>query len=296
VNVKRLKKKISSGKWSKCFPSNFKEIQYSKTNYCTFMFIIELIQKKFAREFSVNEIKQILYEEYSKYFEDFENQIIDILILEGKQIFGRQVRGDELQFIDFINTDNYFLTTLDIWLLVQKFEIPTIFISTTKLLETYNKANFFIGYGQENDDFAFIVVPGISSDIAPEFKLIETDNNDVFISLNKLLACENKNQISDAFKNKIVFDEFLRDFNPKKLEKKKKKLIIEDDSDGEEPVKKIKKQQKPKLRISESSTSVSKEDKSSSEIVIKKKGKEKKTKKTELACTKNKTKKIKQKE
>jgi hypothetical protein len=51
-------------------------------------------------------------------------------------------------------------------------------------------------------------------------------------------------------------------------------------------VKKSKK--KPKLRISESSTYVSQEDKSSSEIVIKKKGK---TKKTELAGTKNKTKK-----
>ena len=88
-------------------------------------------------------------------------------------------------------------------------------------------------------------MPGISIDTPPEFKIIETDNNDVFIPLNKLLNCENKNKINDAFKNKIIFDEFLRDFNPKKLEKKnpKKKLIVEDDSDGEEVVK------KPKIKL-----------------------------------------------
>jgi hypothetical protein len=287
---KTVKKKISSGKWNKCFPNNFKEIQYAKTNYCTFMFIIELIDKKIARKYSVNDIKQILYEEYSKYLEDFKDQVIDILILEGKQVFGRQVRGNELEFIDFITTNNYFLTVFDLWLLVQKFEIPSIFISTTKLLETYNKDNFFIGYGLENDDFAFIVVPGISMDIAPEFKLIETDVGDVFIPLNKL-ECENKKEIIDAFENKIIFDEFLREFDPKKLEKKKpkKKLIIEDDSDGEEPVKKPKKPAKTKIRISESTTSVSspKSNKSSPEIVVKKKGK---TKRIELAGTKNKTK------
>ena len=122
------------------------------------------MKEKLAEKFSVNDIKKILYQEYSKYLiRILVTQIIDILILEGKQTFGRQVKGDDLSFIDFITTDNYFLTTFDLWLLVQKFKIPTIFISTTKLLETNNKKHFFIGYGEENDDFAFVVVPGISA-------------------------------------------------------------------------------------------------------------------------------------
>ena len=288
-----IKKKISSGKWNECFPENFKEIQYNKTNYCTFMFIIYLIEKRLAREFSVNEIKQILYEEYNKYLEEFEYQIIDNLISEGKQIFGRQVMNHELKFIDFINTDNYFLTIFDIWLLVQKFQIPTIFISTTKSLETYNKELFFIGYGQENDNFAFIVVPGIIADIAPKFKLIETDNNDVFIPLNKLLACENKNKISsDSFRNKIIIADFLRDFykkkNEKKIEKKKKKIRSE--KDGEEPVKNQKKT-KVNIRISELvSPVIEPKDDASPEFVINKKDK---TKKVELAGTKKQTNKTK---
>ena len=286
---KIIKKNIGSGKWNKCFPSNFKEIQYGKTNYCTFTFIIELIERKTAKKLSVNDIKHILYEEYSKYLEDFGEQIIDILIIEGKQNFGRQVKGDDLSFIDFITTNNYFLTAFDLWLLVQKFEIPTIFISTTKLLETNNKEHFFIGYGSENDDFAFVVVPGISPENVPAFKLIESDSNDVFISLNKLLVCEHKNEINDAFKNELIIEEFLRQFNPKNLKNHKKKLRIEDSSeDEEEPVKKIKKQPKKKL-IVESTSSVSPpKNNSSSDIVIKKK---KKTKKTKLVGIKPKTKK-----
>ena len=169
-------------------------------------------------------------------------------------------------------------------LLVQKFKIPTIFISTTKLLETNNKSHFFIGYGKENDDFAFVVVPGISAENVPVFKLIETNTNDVFISLDKLIDCEYKTEIIEVLnsENIIIVDEFLREFNPKKLGKKK--LIVEEDSENEneEPVKKAKKQPKKPLII-ESSSPVSSE-----EFVINKKGK---TKKTKLVGIKPKTKK-----
>jgi len=296
VDCETIKKKISSGKWNKCFPVNFKENQYgtkdNKSNYCTFMFVIELIERKIARKLSVNDIKKILHEEYNKYLLDFDNQIIDILILEGKKKLGDQVKSGILQFVDFITTDNYFLTTFDVWLLVQKFEIPTIFISTTKLLETNNKEHFFIGYGNENDDFAFIVVPGISSENIPSFKLVETDTNDVFISLNKLLDCEYKVEIEKAFKNKIEIDVFLREFNPKNLEKKKLK-IVDSSEDEEEPVKKPKKQPKKALII-ESTNSTSTVS-STPEIIINKKGKTKKTKLVGIK-PKAKTKKVKSKE
>ena len=285
---KTTKKKIGSGKWNKCFPENFKEIQYgikdNKSNYCTFMFIIELIERKIAKKLSVNDIKKLLHEEYINYLEEFDNQIIDILIIEGKKKLGDQVKSGILTFVDFITTDNYFLTTFDLLLLVQKFKIPSVFISTTKLLETNNKSHFFIGYGKENDEFAFIVIPGISPENIPVFKLIETNTNDVFISLDKLIDCEYKTEIIEVLRNEtiIIVDEFLREFNPKKLGKKK--LIVEEDSENEneEPVKKPKKQPKKQL-IVESESPVSSE-----EFKINKKGK---TKKTKLVGIKPKTKK-----
>ena len=78
-DCQRNKKSITSNKWSKCFPSNFKEIQYGKTNYFTFIFIIYIIERKTSKKHSINDIKKTLYQEYSKYLADFRNQIIDIL-------------------------------------------------------------------------------------------------------------------------------------------------------------------------------------------------------------------------
>jgi hypothetical protein len=108
----------------------------------------------------------------------------------------------------------------------------------------------------------------------PAFKLSESDKNDVFISLDKLLECEYKIKIAEAFRNKIVINIFLKEFNPKNLEKKK--LIIEDSSQNDEEHEAVKPKPKAKpkkLLIIESSTPVSSE-----EVVIGKKGKTKKTK------------------
>jgi hypothetical protein len=226
----KSKNKIKSGIWSKCFPDNFMEIQFSKTNNCTFIFMIELIEKKIGKKITINEIKKVLYDEYTKYLEEYGDRIIDILILEGKKTLGSQVKSQTLKFIDFIYTSNYFLTTFDIWLLVQKFEIPTIFISTTKLLQTNKKGHVFIGYtNNEINNYVFIVIPGLRSESIPELKIIETNNNDIFISLDKLLDCENKSEIEFALRNPVSIEEYLKNFTTIKP----KKLIIEDSSDDE---------------------------------------------------------------
>ena len=64
------------------------------------------------------------------------NKIVDILIIEGKKTLGDQVLIDTLSFSNFIYTDNYFLTTLDLWLLVNKYKIPSIFVSQKFILQT----------------------------------------------------------------------------------------------------------------------------------------------------------------
>ena len=122
---------ITSSIWRKCFPENYTEIEYSKYNFCTFNFIIDLIEKKTGEKYSINEIKNQLYDEYKQYIkkDETKDKIVDILIIEGKKTLGDQVAAGSLSFGSFIYTDNYFLTTFDLWLLVNRFKIPTIFIS-----------------------------------------------------------------------------------------------------------------------------------------------------------------------
>jgi len=229
--------KISSGVWKKCFPEKFKEIEYDKNIICTFEIVIDIIEKKTGEKIEINRLKNILYEEYTHYIKSYPQQIVNILIAEGKKNLGDQVNSNMLSFSSFIYSDNYFLTTLDFWLLVNKYKMPAFFISTKNLLQTNYEKNIFLGYGNENDKFCFIVVPALGPEKVPSYKVITSDKNDIFISLQEIKQnCEN--EIKNAFDNEITIEDYLKQFvkvnKPKKANVKTlaKKIHIEDDDDN----------------------------------------------------------------
>ena len=276
---KKIKKYIMSNIWRKCFPENYTEIEYSKFNFCTFNFIIDLIERKTNKNLSINQIKNELFEEYKKYIGENVDKITDILILEGKKTLGDQVKAGSLTFSNFIYTDNYFLTTLDLWLLVTKYKIPTIFICTHWILQTKYEKHEFVGYGNVDDKFAFIVVPGFRPENVPGYKLILADDKSVFISLDKLNS-ECVERIKEAVNDRVSIEDYLNKFTkPVKTDYKKKKparLIIESDSEEVKP------KNKPKFIIEES-TPVSPE-----EFILEKKKKQTR-KKVVIRGNKNKT-------
>ena len=279
---------ITSSVWKKCFPDNYSEIEYSKkvtdengneeiakTNYCTFAFIIDLIERKTGKKLQINQVKNELFEEYKKYVEKYIDKITNILIIEGKKTLGDQLHAGTLTFSSFIYTDNYFLTPFDLWLLVTKYEIPTIFISQKYILQTKYEKHEFTCYGENDDKFAFIVIPGLRPENIPKYKLIQSDKGEVFISLDKLNE-ECVERLTKSVDDKISIEDYLENFtkpittnyerkNPVRLviktnndnvkPKKKKKLIIEETSSLSpeeyilQPAKKTRKSKKKQLNI-----------------------------------------------
>ena len=142
----------------------------------------------------------------------FQQQIVDILIFEGKKTLGDQVKAETLSFSSFIYTDSYFITPFDMWLLVQKYKIPTIFVSQTPIkILTSGKHRSFLAHGDAKDKFVFIVVPGLRPQNVPNFKLIETNKQDVFISLDNVKG-ECLENIHSAFDNEVSIEDFLSNF------------------------------------------------------------------------------------
>jgi hypothetical protein len=229
---KKTNGKVSSITWQICFPKNFNEISYAKSVICTFDFILDIIEKRTGKLLEVNTIKNILYDEYKKYFPAFTDKIIDILIIEGKKHLGDKLKNNFFSFEDFLYSDNYFLTTFDLWLLVNKYEIPTIFISSKDLLQTNYEKNIFVGFSQNNSNveekFCFVVIPSLQSEHIPGYKIIQNNNNEIFISLNEIkmddknIECYNK--IINSIENKLSIDAYLENF--KKIQKKK--ILVED--------------------------------------------------------------------
>jgi hypothetical protein len=187
----------------------------------------------------------------------YADKIVDILIIEGKKTVGDQVKSDVLSFANFIYSDNYFLTLFDLWLRVTKYEIPTIFISQKFILQTNYEKHEFIAYGNREDNFIFIIVPGLRPEHIPNYKIIQTNDKDITISLNKLNdKCFER--INTEFESKIYIEEYLNTFmKPLKTEYKKKKPIeIENKIKlEEETIKKSKKMKKQHKIIVEDSDS-----------------------------------------
>ena len=262
---KNTKEIIKSSIWKSCFPDNFSEITYGKNNVCTFDFIIDLIERRTGNKLTINQIKNHLYDEYKSYLGNYINKILDILIIEGKKTLGDQVYSGTLSFSNLIYTDNYFLTLLDLWLLVVKYQIPTIFISQKTILQTKYEKHEFLGYGTRDDDFAFIVVPGFRPENVPSYKLILNNEGNAFISLNKLNS-DCVERLYETIENPINISEYLQNFvKPKTTSYIKKKpnkpILILSESDNEdeivepdlEPKSKPKVQRKKKIIIEEES-------------------------------------------
>jgi hypothetical protein len=203
-----------------------------------------LIEKKNGEKYTVNEIKNQLYDEYKKYISDekIKNKIVDILIIEGKKTLGDQVHSGTLSFASFIYTDNYFLTTFDLWLLVNRFKIPSIFICQKFILQSKYKNHEFVGYGNLEDKFAFIIIPGFRAENIPNFKIIKSNKGDTFISL-KEISEECIDTIQNSIRNKITIEEYLDGFvmPTKTVYEKKKPLLIEPDIEPKEIKEKNKK-------------------------------------------------------
>jgi len=241
ICIKKTNKHITSGLWGKCFPEDFTEIEYSKFISCSFTLIIDLIERKTGVKHSINKIKNDLFEEYNKYLSEYNDKIIDILIIEGKKTLGDQVRSQTLSFSSLLYSDNYYLTTLDLWLLVTKYKIPTIFICKKFILQTKNVNHEFVGYvndnpNDDNDKFAFILIPSFRPENIPLYKLVQNQNSDVFIALTVLKdGCIER--IRQAIENKVTVTEYLVNFTKpvKKTYQKKKPLkIVDTDTEKED--------------------------------------------------------------
>lgn len=147
-NCQRKERTISSNVWwKKCFPADFQETYYTDQSHCTPFLLQELIKIHAKKKISIHELKKELFQEYNKYTENHLEKIAQVFIREGKR--GRELLSGEWPLSAYLFSEDYTFDLLDAWLLVQRYQLPTIFLS--------NQENTsFVGYGGKTDSFAFL--------------------------------------------------------------------------------------------------------------------------------------------
>ena len=99
------------GFWKFVFPPTFKEITFAGHPHCTFAVIIDLIKEVKGEIKTEPELKIELLDEYEKYMGSYGDQVLDILLHEGKRNDVMKVKTKAISFNTLIMSDNYHLST-----------------------------------------------------------------------------------------------------------------------------------------------------------------------------------------
>ena len=106
---------------------------------------------------NLEKVKEDLIEEYKKITDDFTNKdninkIIDIL-KDEEQFDANQLQDETITFEQMIIQDGFLPINFDLWLLLVRYEIPAIFISSKLIPETRYNSLEFVCYTNKGEDY-----------------------------------------------------------------------------------------------------------------------------------------------
>jgi hypothetical protein len=123
---------------------------------------------------NIAKLKDILVSEYGKMTRTptFNKKMTQILNGYGMKKYADLISTGRATLHQIIQSQNYFLTNVDIWVLAVYFKLPIAFISQSLLIE--NGRNLMILYGDETLDSYFFIHPfGVTQDVISRYGLIE---------------------------------------------------------------------------------------------------------------------------
>jgi hypothetical protein len=186
----------------------YKELVYGNTVSCTFSFIIDIIRKTKNKILTMDDIRGELIGFYNNQNEINRGIIIDIFIKQGKKTLGDQLKSGSINFKTCILSEMYFLTNIDYMFFLEKYEIPSLFISSHHLFENnFNNVPFYPVYtkenenNEENNNYVFIVTSPFRPEHIPKYKIIIPSENEDEIYINLRRVDEKiANEILDTIK------------------------------------------------------------------------------------------------
>ena len=163
----------NQSKWKQIFPTDSKEIVYHCSNICSYNLIQMIYQTHFSHEITVNELRSKLIRLYNEHVTKHKSKIYDILRKQnGKSIMIKKVIQNKVTIEDLIMSEDYYLTTLDVWILASDLKLPIMLFSQSPLENLNIKEDWIIlGGNPMKDRFFFIRSPAISAK-CPEYRMV----------------------------------------------------------------------------------------------------------------------------
>lgn len=235
------KTKIISKKWKNCFPDSYNELNYEATIQCSYKLVKDILFEIKQKNITQIEIKSILINQYKLLITNYnlnQENLLKIFIAEGKKLENRGVDAS-LLLEELILSEEYWLSNVDVWVLLNYFKINSVFISPFAIRETKFKLEEIFIYNDDSVDYLVcIILPSQIKVSISSYKLVVTEKSNIKISKSQIKMSCFKNIININDSSKI--QEYINTFKPKKPivfdienntiqpKKTKQTLIIED--------------------------------------------------------------------
>ena len=207
------------------FNDNISESFYSSrtkdddNKICSYEIILYIINHHFydTKKYSINDLKNILIEEYSTH--EYCERILTLLYNYNRNKLLKDVinfiksteynKNDLKKMIpDIINNDTYMLTFLDVYILSKKLNIPIIFICNGDInFNSINRKYIVANVNKVDDLYYFIKVPSIFTKGEKSYKLLHYINNyrnKIKLDINNDINDNNELRLKTSLKNEIL--------------------------------------------------------------------------------------------
>jgi hypothetical protein len=180
---------------------------------------------------SIARIKDILVTEYAKLSAlGLDKKLTMIMNGYGMKQYADIVNDGRATLAQIIQSENYFLTNIDIWLIALYFKIPMVFVSQGLLSE--NGKNYMVLYGDEMTESYFFIQPfQVVQDIPSRFGLIEVKLNDETSLLKiplQFVSPELQDVIRKDDDNRVSLEDYIHTFKLANIKQKKRVFSIVD--------------------------------------------------------------------
>jgi hypothetical protein len=176
-------------------------------------------------DITIAKIKEILVIEYMKLAElGLEKKLTMILNGYGMKQYADIINEGRATLPQIIQSENYFLTNFDVWVLSLYFKVPIVFVSQTLLSE--NGKNYMVLYGDELTESYYFIQPfQISQDVPSRFGLIEIKADDETSILKiplDFVSAQLQEGIRTDDDTRISLEEYVRTFKLGNIKHKKR--------------------------------------------------------------------------
>ena len=175
-------------------------------------------------DMSIQKIKNILVGEYDKLAEKgLGKKLTMILNGYGMKKYADIINEERATLSQIIQSENYFLTNIDVWILAVYFKIPIVYVSQSLLSE--NGKNMMVLYGDDDSNSYFFVHPfTVTQDVPSRFGLIEVKEDEYSLIKVPLefVTPELRENIQTENDERVSLEDYIRTFKLGNIKNKKR--------------------------------------------------------------------------